>query len=132
MTTNHFEIDIKPNAVLHRYTIMSAFAGLSKKKIKDFMSTAIEKCDFLNNNRASFATDYHDTIISWVNLHNLIPENKYKRLNGDNSRGPGSEWSLITLNHDSTTRHLTFQYQGTVDVNALKEYTHANGKSRQD
>lgn len=125
--TNHFEIDIKPETVLYKYTILSSFTGLSKKKVKDVVSTAIEKCDFLNDNRASFATDYYDTIISWINLHELIPEDKHVRLNGDSSRAPGTEWRLITLKHGPTTRQLRFQYQGTVDIDSLKAYTHANG-----
>ncbi|KAL5450265.1 hypothetical protein PMIN07_001265 [Paraphaeosphaeria minitans] len=124
--TNHFEIRFKKDVIFHKYTILPSFDTLSKKRIKDMMKTAIESCDFLRNNQASFATDYFDTIISWTDLHNKIQADQHKRLSGSSVNLVSSQWELVTVLEASTPRRLTIQYQGTVDIGSLFSYSNAD------
>ncbi|KAJ4351686.1 uncharacterized protein N0V89_007029 [Didymosphaeria variabile] len=121
--TNHFEVQISKDLILHRYTILSNFSALSKGKVKDIVKTAIQESEYLFNYQASFATDYFDTIIAWTDLHSRIPLERTELQT--NNIAPGTEWKLISLQDGATPRHLRLRYEGTVNIPSIIEYPNA-------
>jgi eukaryotic translation initiation factor 2C len=117
--TNHFEISFKDNP-LYEYKIVPPLTG-KRQKIKRLVESAIGGCQFLNNNRAYFATDYVDTIVAWKNLHELLQAPNHLRVQGGG--GEGSEWNLITLVDGPNLLPLRFKFERVVDVTSLKQYT---------
>ncbi|XPT01576.1 hypothetical protein M3J09_010708 [Ascochyta lentis] len=115
--TNHFRIGVN-KAMLYQYKILPALSGKNRRKIKAIIQTTIAECDFLQQNKADFATDYFDTIVSWTNLHTRLSGSQHTLLNG-NGTDPNSEWQLLTLDDGNSTIHLTLKYEGLVDVQGL-------------
>jgi hypothetical protein len=55
--TNRFEVSIAEDTVLHEFQVIGIPEGRSKRMMKMFVDTAIQKSPILNNNRDFFAAD---------------------------------------------------------------------------
>jgi eukaryotic translation initiation factor 2C len=118
--TNHFQLQIDSRAVFYEYQIMGIPDSETRAGKKRCMRTALESVGFLQANHKSWATDHVKTIISWVNLHQLVPTTKLNH--GNPTNGHGAEWRLIDIIDKDVTHHLNFQYVRQVDIQGLQDY----------
>jgi hypothetical protein len=118
--TNHFKIAIKPNTTFYEYQILGIPASESRPGKKRYMHTAIRHVPFLNDKQDSFATDYVDTIISWINLHQFVTGPRLQ--NGHPTTEVGAEWGLIDITDGSIDSSLRLHYLRNVDITGLQSY----------
>ncbi|KAF1966235.1 Piwi-domain-containing protein [Bimuria novae-zelandiae CBS 107.79] len=91
--TNYFEISLTKK-VLWEYEILDLDRQGQKKKICLLFEKAINAWPFLLKNRGSFATDSMKTIVSWIPLHNALPDDMSLQTRGDPNK-PLDETSAI-------------------------------------
>ena len=120
--TNHFQLSIKSDQKLYKYTIESTRPGRNRRKLRALMKTVIRSYDFLRDNAAVFATDYFVTIIAWKPLHSAIGS-RHTRLSGD-GQSPDSTWRLRPeLLDGPNPAAVNLIHDGEVDVAGLLNHT---------
>lgn len=125
VVNNHFHSAVGTNLPLYQYKITPTLSGKSKRKIRLIIETAIDQCAFLNNNKASFATNYFGTIVSWVKLHEPTLLKSHTQLFG-NGNDPRSRWYLVSVQDGPATHSLELSYGGLVDVQGLLNHKDLN------
>ncbi|KAF2822130.1 hypothetical protein CC86DRAFT_410514 [Ophiobolus disseminans] len=119
--TNHFDYDITATT-LWEYRI-TGFSGTRKDKIKHVFHKAIDQLSFLKLNTNSFATNYYNFIVSWVNLHELIDVApiQHKGLDLD-------MWELQFSDGDQQVK-LHIKLHQTLEMGDVRGYTDSEARS---
>lgn len=122
VVTNHFELIVDKNTTFYEYQIV-VFPEKEKRSVrKRLMTTALDDVAFLRNLKADFASDYFDTIISWVALHDSAPGPKTHE---HDPAIPGSyeEWQLVDVVDRGETISLSLRLKGIVDLDGFRSFT---------
>lgn len=112
--TNHFEYKVVPGTDFYEYKILD-LGTKNRKKLKALINNAIANWPFLSVNTASFATNYVDTIVSWMNLHSSLDTDK-------GAVGHGNfEWGR-TIVDGTNNLAVRFRYVKTISTHNLVQY----------
>jgi eukaryotic translation initiation factor 2C len=113
--TNRFEVSIAEDTVLHEFQVIGIPEGRSKRMMKMFVDTAIQKSPILNNNRDFFAADNTKTIVAWKDLRENI-----KQATGVTQT---DGWHLVDVDDgDNRLVRLRIQHVRVIDIPGLSRY----------
>jgi hypothetical protein len=113
--TNHFNYEISPGR-LWEYKI-TGLNETRRDKVKRIFVKAIEQWPFLQINKAKFASNYFDSIVSWKNLHEDITTKPVTRA-GETL----DMWDQDDSDGDKTLK-LRFNLDQSLDLTELTGYT---------
>ncbi|KAH3913465.1 hypothetical protein HBI56_083150 [Parastagonospora nodorum] len=117
--TNHFQVSVLPVAILYEYRITGISPNEKRATKRRYIETAIQNTSFLRDNRKSFATDYFDTIISWVDLHSLGAGPKVGAYD-ESITDSADERRLIDVVDRDVTSHLNLRLSAPMDLAAFR------------
>ncbi|KAH7380393.1 hypothetical protein DE146DRAFT_295085 [Phaeosphaeria sp. MPI-PUGE-AT-0046c] len=122
VVTNHFELVVDEGITFYEYQIVGIPDREKCNTRKRLVTTAVEDVDFLRMRKADFASDYFDTIISWVALHDFATGPK---VHSHDPTIPGScdEWRLVDVVDRGETIRLNLRLNRVVDFDGFRSFT---------
>lgn len=110
--TNHFAMTITEGKPLYDYGIQGIPDKLGRKATRALVENMIEANGTLRTNKANFATDYRERIVSWVDL----TEESLKPI-------------LVSSKENREKMSLNLSKPMEVDISALKRFVKGEGGS---